>query len=220
MALELEGSPWEKPEGALRKASVNALGLTGTNAHVILEEFPQTHGNKTELKSAYLLPLSAASGAALKQRAKDIAASLGALQEQEDTGSLTDFCYTASVRRNHLAHRVAFAGANAAELRERLEEFSRGTDSPFTATGTVIQERRPKVAFVFPGQGSQWVGMGRELLRTQSVFRGAMEEIDKAIALEIGWSVSGAIGRRIAGTPARTNRCSATYSFRDRSRIS
>ena len=189
VALELEGSPWEKPEGALRKASVNALGLTGTNAHVILEEFPQTHGNKTELKNAYLLPLSAASGAALKQRAKDIAASLGALQEQEDTGSLTDFCYTASVRRNHLAHRVAFAGANAAELRERLEEFCRGADSPFTATGTVIQERRPKVAFVFPGQGSQWVGMGRELLRAQSVFRDAMDEIDKAIALETGWSV-------------------------------
>ena len=189
VALELEGSAWEKPDGIPRRAAVHGLGLTGTNAHVVLEEFPQTHGNQTELRSAYLLPLSAASEAALKQRAKDIAVSLGALQDQEATGLLTDFCYTASVRRNHLPHRVAVAGANAAELRERLEEFSRGTDSAFTATGTVIQERRPKVAFVFPGQGSQWVGMGRELLRTQSVFRGAMEEIDKAIALEIGWSV-------------------------------
>ena len=185
VALELEGSAWQKQKGTPRRASVNGLGLTGTNAHVVLEEFPQAQGDKTEPRNAYLLPLSAASSAALRQRAKDVAASLNALQDQEEaTGALTDFCYTASVRRNHLAHRVAVAGADAAELAERLEDFARGTESAFTAAGTVTQERTPKIAFVFPGQGSQWVGMGRELLRTQPVFRSAIEEIDQAIALE------------------------------------
>ncbi len=192
VALEVEGSAWQKRKGTPRRASVNGLGLTGTNAHVVLEEFPQAQGDKTEPRNAYLLPLSAASGAALRQRAKDVAASLNALQDQEEaTGALTDFCYTASVRRNHLAHRVAVAGADAPELRERLKDFATGTESAFTAAGTVTRERTAKIAFVFPGQGSQWVGMGRELLRTQPVFRSAIEEIDQAIALETGWSVLG-----------------------------
>ena len=157
---------------------------------MVLEEFPQAQGKKTEPRDAYLLPLSASSSAALRQRAKDVAASLNAIQDQEEaTGALTDFCYTASVRRNHLAHRVAVAGADAAELAERLEDFARGTESELTAAGTVTREQTPKIAFVFPGQGSQWVGMGRELLRTQPAFRSAIEEIDQAIALETGWSV-------------------------------
>jgi acyl transferase domain-containing protein/NADPH:quinone reductase-like Zn-dependent oxidoreductase/acyl carrier protein len=190
VALELVGSAWQKQKGTPRRASVNGLGLTGTNAHVVLEEFPQAQGARTEPRNAYLLPLSASSSAALRQHAKDVAASLDALQDQEEaTGALTDFCYTASLRRNHLGHRVAVAGADAPELAERLKDFARGTESAFTAAGTVTRERRPKIAFVFPGQGSQWVGMGRELLRTQSVFRSAIEEIDQAIALETGWSV-------------------------------
>jgi acyl transferase domain-containing protein/NADPH:quinone reductase-like Zn-dependent oxidoreductase/NAD(P)-dependent dehydrogenase (short-subunit alcohol dehydrogenase family)/acyl carrier protein len=190
LILQREGCAWDKPNETPRRASVNGLGLTGTNAHVILEEAPQTQEVDPEVRCAYLLPISAASEHALKQRAKDIALALGSLREQENSlGVLSDFCYSASVRRSHLIHRVAVTGATAAELQDKLEGFAKGQNSASISTGAAEHGRKPKIAFVFPGQGSQWVGMGRELLRTTAVFRRAMGEIDQAIQRETGWSV-------------------------------
>jgi acyl transferase domain-containing protein/NADPH:quinone reductase-like Zn-dependent oxidoreductase/acyl carrier protein len=190
VTLERQGGAWEKPAGTPRRASVNGLGLTGTNAHVVLEEAPAAEEAQTLSPDTYLLPISASSLAALKQRAQEIATAIGALQEDEDQSeALTDLCYTASLRRSHLGHRLAVAGANAAELRRGLEQFAKGQESASVAVGAVGQERKPRIAFVFPGQGSQWVGMGRELLRTSTVFRRSMEDIDQAIQCETGWSV-------------------------------
>jgi acyl transferase domain-containing protein/NADPH:quinone reductase-like Zn-dependent oxidoreductase/NAD(P)-dependent dehydrogenase (short-subunit alcohol dehydrogenase family)/acyl carrier protein len=189
LMLERAGAEWTSPKDGPRRAAVNGLGLTGTNAHVILEESQQAERAITEPRAAYVFPLSAAAGAALKDRAKDLALALHTLQEGGDAPeSLSDFCYTASVRRSHLAHRLAVTGANAAELLEGLEAFAKGQESPFVSAGAVEDGRKPKIAFVFPGQGSQWLGMGRELLRTSPVFRRSMEEIDEAIKRETGWS--------------------------------
>ncbi len=188
--LERAGSEWIQLDTLPRRASVNALGLTGTNAHVILEEAPQAESVIPVPRTAYVLPLSAAAGAALKDRAKDFALALRTLPQGGDAReSLSDFCYTASVRRTHLAHRLAVTGANAAELLEGLEAFAKGQESAFVSAGAVEDGRKPKIAFVFPGQGSQWLGMGRELLRTSPVFRRSMEETDEAIKRETGWSV-------------------------------
>jgi acyl transferase domain-containing protein/NADPH:quinone reductase-like Zn-dependent oxidoreductase/NAD(P)-dependent dehydrogenase (short-subunit alcohol dehydrogenase family)/acyl carrier protein len=188
--LERAGNQWTRQENVPLRASVNGLGLTGTNAHVILEESPPAERVITEPRTAYLLPVSAATGAALTDRAKDFAQALRALQEGGDEPeSLSDFCYSASVRRSHLAHRVAVTGANAAELVQGLEAFVKGQESAFVSAGAVEDARKPKIAFVFPGQGSQWIGMGRELLRTSPVFRRSMEESDEAIRRETGWSV-------------------------------
>jgi acyl transferase domain-containing protein/NADPH:quinone reductase-like Zn-dependent oxidoreductase/acyl carrier protein len=190
VTLQQEGEAWEKPDGAPRRASVNGLGLTGTNAHVVLEEAPTVKEVQTLSPQTYLLPISASSPAALKQRAEEIAAALQALPEEQDSSkALTDLCYTASLRRTHLGHRFAVAGANATELRRGLEQFVNGKEFAYGAAGTVDPGRKPRIAFVFPGQGSQWVGMGRELLCTSTVFRRAMEEIDQAIQAETGWSV-------------------------------
>jgi len=190
VTLEQEGGAWEKPDGTPRRASVNGLGLTGTNAHVVLEEARPVEEAQTISPGTYLLPISASSAAALKQRAEEIAAAVGALPEDEGkSGALTDLCYTASLRRSHLGHRLAVAGANATELRRGLEQFAKGQESASVAVGAVDHERKPRIAFVFPGQGAQWIGMGRELLRTSTVFRRSMEEIDEAIQCETGWSV-------------------------------
>jgi acyl transferase domain-containing protein/NADPH:quinone reductase-like Zn-dependent oxidoreductase/acyl carrier protein len=190
VTLEREGGAWEKADGAPRRASVNGLGLTGTNAHVVLEEARPAEEAQTISAGTYLLPLSASSAAALKQRAEEIAVAVGALAEREDKSeALTDLCYTASRRRSHLGHRLAVAGANAKELRRGLEAFAKGQESPSLAVGAADQERRPRIVFVFPGQGAQWVGMGRELLRTSRVFCRSMEEVDEAIRCETGWSV-------------------------------
>ena len=188
--LEREGSPWGKPDGTPRRASVNGLGLTGTNAHVVLEEAGPADQAQTISPHTYLLPISASSAAALKQRAEEMAVAVGALPEdKEKSEGLADLCYTASLRRSHLGHRLAVAGANATELRRGLDAFAKGQESASLAVGAVNPERKPRIAFVFPGQGAQWVGMGRELLRTSAVFRRSIEELDEAILRETGWSV-------------------------------
>jgi acyl transferase domain-containing protein/NADPH:quinone reductase-like Zn-dependent oxidoreductase/NAD(P)-dependent dehydrogenase (short-subunit alcohol dehydrogenase family)/acyl carrier protein len=185
IVLEREGRPWPKPNGHPRRAGVNGLGLTGTNAHVVLEEAPPFDSIEVSRKSAYVLPLSAGSEAALRQRSKDSAAVLARLEGTR--AMLEDYCFTAAVRRTHLSHRVAVAGATARDLSERLQEWARGDEPPFAASGVAAPAR--KVAFVFPGQGSQWVGMGRELLRTNEVFRKVIEKLDAAVERESGWSV-------------------------------
>jgi acyl transferase domain-containing protein/NADPH:quinone reductase-like Zn-dependent oxidoreductase/acyl carrier protein len=190
LTLERQGGAWEKPDGTPRRASVNGLGLTGTNAHVVLEEAPSAEERHTAPAGTYLLPVSASSAAALRQRAQEMATVVGSLAEHEDESeALTDLCYTASLRRNHLEHRLAVAGANATELRRRLEEFAKGQESAPVAAGAADQERKPRIAFVFPGQGGQWIGMGRELLRTSKEFRRSLEESDEVIRRETGWSV-------------------------------
>jgi acyl transferase domain-containing protein/acyl carrier protein len=183
--LEREGCDWATKEGRPRRAGVNGLGLTGTNAHVILEEAPQYEPQKTQKAAAFLLPVSASSLTALRRRADDLAQALEHLESGES--AFADFLYTAAQRRTHLTHRLAVASSDAGELRRQLAAFAAGEESAFTTAG--IAESPRKVAFVFPGQGSQWVGMGRELLRTSAAFRRAIEDLDPFIMQETGWSV-------------------------------
>lgn len=184
--LECEGAEWTRPESHPRRASVNSLGLTGTNAHVILEEAPETERMPVPALPAYLIPLSAASEAALRQRAADTAQAWRSLN-RNGSAPMGDIGYTAAVRRSHLPHRIAVTATTPAEICERLEAFARREEAPFVAAGAAVEQRR--IAFVFPGQGSQWIGMGRELLRTSNTFRGSMEALDVAVQQETGWSV-------------------------------
>jgi acyl transferase domain-containing protein len=124
IVLEQQGSFWETESHAPRRAAVNGLALTGMNAHVVLEEAPPMVAVDTPPRRAYILPISAASQNALRQRARDMAARL------EDAG-LGNLCYTAAVRRSHLKHRWAAVGTCGRELRERLEAYARGEETSF-----------------------------------------------------------------------------------------
>jgi acyl transferase domain-containing protein len=190
IALAREASIWERPANSPRRAAVNGLALAGTNAHVVLEEAPKAVSVDTTPRASYLLPMSATSEAALRERAQSIVGKLKVLATGRDPDSgLRDLCYTAAVRRTHLSSRLAVVGADATQIRSRLEEYLFGEGSPFVNTGFAGVVRERKVAFVFPGQGSQWIGMGRELLRTEPVFRAAMEACDREIQRQAGWSV-------------------------------
>lgn len=188
--LVREEARWER-RGHPRRASVNGLGLTGTNAHVVLEEAPEectfSGGRKSK---AYLLTVSGSCRKSLKQRIEKYSAAIAKLSaEGDEHGHLYDFCYTASARRTHLAYRSAVVGDGPAALQRQLELLADGRDATAGADGVAEGNRRPKIAFVFPGQGSQWVGMGRELLREMPVFRETMGRLDAAIQAETGWSV-------------------------------
>ncbi len=172
--------PWPVREARKRRGAVSSFGISGTNAHVILEEPPVAPvASVAREKGAYLLPLSARSPAALQALARRYADFLAAAPEV----SLRDVCFTAALRRTHHEYRVAFAGGSPASLAARLREFAEDGPAPVAAKTNT----RRKLTFVFPGQGSQWLGMGQQLFEQEPVFREVMERIDEAMRPHVSW---------------------------------
>nr|BBH87623.1 polyketide synthase [Thermosporothrix sp. COM3] len=163
--------PWESHP---LYAGVSSFGISGTNAHLVLEEAPkQASPIAAEEPDAYLLPLSAHCPEALLELARRYESLLSETQL-----SLADVCYTASVHRAHHLYRLALAGTSRAELLDQLRA------GPQTAA-----VQAPKVVFVFPGQGSQWPGMGRELLRQEQHFEQMIQRCEQAMRPYVDWSL-------------------------------
>ena len=193
--------PWPAEPAAPALAGVSSFGFGGTNAHVVLQEARLTDFSGTpsagyangdhpsEIRNTnptYLLPLSARSPEALRSLARDYQ---DLLTSAESTSALHDICYSASARRSHHEHRLAVTGNSTAQLAEGLEAFLRGEVRPGWSSGHRLSDRRRKLVFVFPGQGSQWFGMGRTLLKQEAVFREAVERCDRAMRPHGNWSL-------------------------------
>ncbi|WAM23513.1 type I polyketide synthase [Myxococcus sp. NMCA1] len=175
--------PWPAQETRRRRGAVSSFGISGTNAHVILEEAPvASAAPAAPSQGAYLLPLSARSPAALQALARKYADVLMSSPEV----SLRDVCFTAALRRTHHEYRIAVAGDSAEAVARQLREFALEGPAP-AATDT---DTRRKAVFVFPGQGSQWAGMGRQLLEQEPVFREAVERIDTAMRPHVTWRLA------------------------------
>jgi acyl transferase domain-containing protein/NADPH:quinone reductase-like Zn-dependent oxidoreductase/surfactin synthase thioesterase subunit len=165
---------------------VNSFGAGGTNAHVVLESFS---AGATPAPRAACTPrvffLSARSNDALRDSARDLAAHVKA-----QAPDLADVAYTLDARRTRHAHGLVVAAQNAGELTERLEAFARGDAAP-TGTSALDCRRtaRPRIAFVFSGQGGQWPEMGRALAAQEPVFAAALEEFDALVQPLAGFSV-------------------------------
>jgi acyl transferase domain-containing protein/surfactin synthase thioesterase subunit len=186
--IPTENMPWKRG-AAPRLAGVSSFGLSGTNAHVIVEEAPLASPEDTPATEtgahAHLLPISAKSPEALRA----LVESFAELLAEADGPRLADVVYTASVRRAHHDHRIAVAGQSREEMAQALRVFLRNGVAGGLAQGRAAGAARPKVVFVFPGQGSQWVGMGRQLLDMEPVFRSALESCDEVIRTHGGFSV-------------------------------
>lgn len=173
-------TPWPDGEGA-RVASVSAFGIAGTNAHVVLEEAPpsSTSGAAVRPRELSLLPLSAKSPEALKTLASRYADVI------DGGASLDDVCWSAAARRTALDLRAAFVAMDRASLSASLRRYAAG--EPASVEGTA-DARPPRIVFVFPGQGAQWIGMGRELAAKEPVFREALERCERA-CVGLDWSL-------------------------------
>jgi acyl transferase domain-containing protein/acyl carrier protein len=181
-------SPWPTESGPAL-AGVSAFGFGGTNAHVVLQAAPPAIAGMPDAErkiGTHLLALSARSPAALRSLAR---AYQDFLATPESASSLPDVCYTASVRLAHHDHRLALTGNSPAQLIESLEAFLRGEARPGLSSGRKLSSRRRKLVFVFPGQGSQWFGMGRGLLAQEPVFRAIIERCDQAMRPYGDWSL-------------------------------
>ena len=178
--IPAEAQPWSTGAHP-RRAGVSSFGISGTNAHVVVEEAPPVFSQTRKLERPALLPLSARTPVALRDLAQGWREAL--------TGAklLSDMLYTAGVGRTHHGHRLAVVGKGAADLASSLDSFLAQKPCPGLSQGQ--SGTSPRVVFIFSGQGCQWVGMGRQLLQTESVFTETLVTIDAAICRETGWSV-------------------------------
>ncbi len=200
-AVELlaEAQPWE-PNGHPRRAGVSSFGVSGTNAHLILEEAPAEEPVEAERPErgvpalpAVPLPLSAKSPEALRGQAKRLASHLREHPELDPV----DVGFSLATTRATLEHRATALGAGREQLLEALTAL--GAGKPHNG---VVQARagRGKLAFVFPGQGSQWQGMALELLGESAAFAEQIEACARALDPFLDFSLEDVL-RGVEGAP-------------------
>lgn len=159
---------WEV--GGSRIAGVSAFGFSGTNAHVVVEEAPPRPTSEGAPAAAiHVVPLSARDDDALRELSASTAAWIAS-----ETVDLGDLVYSAWNRREHHRHRVVVIGRGRSELARALHAHATREPSAGLESG-VAPVARPKLAFVFSGQGSQWQGMGARLFDTEPAFRESVE---------------------------------------------
>jgi len=168
-----------------RFAGVSSFGISGTNAHAILSDAPRIAAQSDRSERDHLLALSARSAEALR----DLALSYRSLLSRKPETDPCGLSSSAGRRRAHHNHRLAIVGRSVREIEARLNAFLQGSSAEFLSTGHQPAGFRRKLVFVFPGHGSQWIGMGKGLLETEPEFRRGIEECDRAIQVEAGWSV-------------------------------
>ncbi|ETW96824.1 MAG: hypothetical protein ETSY1_25090 [Candidatus Entotheonella factor] len=178
-------TPWQPgPAGYI--AGISAFGFGGTNAHVVVEAAEVVpHEVPTPERPAHLLTLRAKSKTALKDLAGQFAAHVSGPMQID----LGDLAYTANTGRAKFAHRLAVTYTSADELATSLNTFVKG-DNAARVTHGRSRRRPPKVAFLFTGQGAQYVGMGRQLYETHTVFREAFDHCDAMLQPHLDISLS------------------------------
>ena len=209
-----EAVPWPVDPERPPRAGVSSFGFSGTNAHVVIEGYPRDQASPSGLagtpvsgphgkpqdgegpgfarpdrtglpktqsveRRSRLLPLSARSAPALRELARRYGSWL------VDECSLADLAWTASVGRSHFAWRAGVVVRDFKKLREQLEAVEQGAFHQAARE----QAAEGKVAFLYTGQGSQWLGMGRELYQSEPVARDVFDRCEEIFREERGESL-------------------------------
>ncbi|MFC8096103.1 SDR family NAD(P)-dependent oxidoreductase [Streptomyces sp. NPDC057301] len=197
-----EAQAWPRDPDRVRRAGVSAFGISGTNAHVVLEEAPedqpQPHPQLPgDLPGTTLFPLSARTLPALRGQAGRLLETL----DQQPESPLPAIAATLAHHRAHFEHRAVLQASDRDELLTALRALA--ADGPGTEQAVGPQQTAPagKLAFVFPGQGSQWAGMARDLLDRDPVFADELDRCDAALRQFTDWSVTSVL-RGDASAPA------------------
>ena len=171
--------------GHPRRAGVSSFGYGGTVSHVVLEEAPDTPTATTELPGPAIFPLSGATHDQVRAQSGQLADLIAA---GRSAPALADLRHTLWQRRTHLAARAAIVAGDRAALRYELRKLEAGQPATGTVTGTAPGGTPAPAVWVFSGHGSQWTGMGRELLAAEPAFAAVADVIDPVFTAECGFS--------------------------------
>ncbi|WP_309145817.1 type I polyketide synthase [Streptomyces malaysiensis] len=185
IALLTQAREWPAT-GRPRRAAVSSFGVSGTNAHVILEQAPveQPTATATPTEAVGPLVVSAASKASLAGQAARLATFL---ETSENSAPLDAVAAGLVSQRTVLSERAVVVAGSRAEALAGLHGLARGESRPDAVAGSAVAPGR--TVLVFPGQGSQWQGMGRELLDSSPVFAQRVGECAAALEQWVDWSL-------------------------------
>ncbi|WP_281288446.1 type I polyketide synthase [Streptomyces paromomycinus] len=203
--LLTEPVPWSSDGGRVRRAAVSAFGMSGTNAHLILEEAPAAqHAEAVEDSGEPVAPVViGASAWVVSGRSADaLSAQAGRLREwtalRPELAS-ADVAWSLAAGRSVFEHRAVVVGTGRAELLGGVESLASGVPAGSVVSGMARSSARP--VFAFAGQGSQWAGMGRELAEASPVFAARLAECAAALAPYVDWSLTDVLAGT-EGSPA------------------
>jgi len=184
--VQSETTPWPGSGRAL--AAVNSFGISGTNAHVVLESAPELapcESKSVGQRRPALVPISAHSAKALHEMVENQCDALAGSRPP----AIEDLAHTLSQRRTHRAHRLCVVAGSTDEMRTELAAYLDDNPSGSVQTGVAPPGGAPKIVMIFPGQGSQWLGMGRGLLENEPAFAASIDEVDAAYRQHVDWSL-------------------------------
>ncbi|WP_410618705.1 type I polyketide synthase [Amycolatopsis sp. cmx-8-4] len=196
-AVELLTEERTWPEtGEPRRAAVSSFGMSGTNAHAIIEQAPEPETpekHRAPVGGTLPLLLSGRTEAALTRQAEVLRDHLTA----HPGLSLVDVARTLATTRAAFEHRAVVEASDRDALLSALDDLSTATRAAVTGSG--------RTAFVFPGAGAQWEGMARELMTASPVFAARMRECAAALAPHVDWSLLDVVAGA-EGAPSEVDR--------------
>ncbi len=206
VVVQRELEPWPFPEPPL--VGLNSFGISGTNAHFVLEAPPEPASPAVAAvrpaasappapgvpRRPALLVITGHDPHALHENTEKLRDLLAARPDL----ALHDVAYTLARRRSLRAHRLCVVASDVDEARRALDAHLAGEPSPLIRTGVVGAAAAAPLVMVFPGQGSQWLGMGRQLLEHEPIFAEAIDRLDAAYRAHVDWSLRAVLEGRWA----------------------
>ena len=181
--IPTELTEWKKK--GLRLAATSSFGLGGTNAHVIVQEVSPEIREAIAKKTTRtwhedILAISAKTPQAIKTYVQKYIDFL-----KNTPNEWTSVCAAAALHRTHFAYRLAIN----TDLEQALQQLESFVQNDTENTLTLESDEEAKVVFVFPWQGSQWIGMGKELYAHSPIFKQSIDECEKAFSQFVSWSL-------------------------------